>query len=76
MRIRKKNSRQADSFKYHCQIYKPFGGLDHCLDWCKKELKKDWRWELIDVSTDQRPGCYNFYFDNEKEFLAFIMRWQ
>lgn len=70
------HKRAAESFKFNCEITKPFGELDHCLSWCKQQLKTEWRWELLDVSSDQRPGRYKFYFDNESEFLAFVMKWR
>jgi len=35
----------------------------------------DWRWELLDVSSDIRPGRYVFYFDSERDMCAFSMKW-
>jgi hypothetical protein len=67
--------RTKESFKYTCEISKPFGHLDHVIDWCKSELAHDWRWQLVSVSTDQRPGVYVFYFDNEQDVLAFNLKW-
>jgi hypothetical protein len=67
--------RIAESFRYYREIAKPFGELDSVLAWCKAELTGDWRWRLIDVSTDQRPGVYIFYFDSERDYLAFVMKW-
>jgi hypothetical protein len=45
------------------------------LDWCKEELTADWRWQLIEVSSDRRPGRYCFLFDSERDYLAFVMKW-
>lgn len=67
--------RDRDSFAYAKDISKPAGVLEHVLDWCKKELEADWRWQLVDVSADYRPGRYIFYFDSERDFLAFMMKW-
>jgi hypothetical protein len=38
-------------------------------------MQDDWRWQLIDTSTDQRPGRYVFYFDNNKDYFAFVLKW-
>ena len=67
--------RSQDSFSYAREITKPFGQIELVLDWCKKELVDEWRWQLIDVSSDIRPGKYIFYFDNERDYLAFVLKW-
>ena len=67
--------RDRDSFNHTQEIAKPFGVLESVLDWCKEELTADWRWQLIEVSSDHRPGRYCFFFDSERDYLAFIMKW-
>jgi len=67
--------RDQDSFDHARTISKGFGVLEQVLDWCKKELTAEWRWQLIEVSSDQRPGRYIFYFDSERDCLAFTMKW-
>ena len=67
--------RDKDSFNYAKEIAKDFGVLEHVLDWCKEELVGEWRWQLIDVSTDRRPGRYCFFFDSERDCLAFTLKW-
>jgi hypothetical protein len=67
--------RDQDSFNYAQEIAKPFGVLESVLDWCKEELVEEWRWQLIEVSSDHRPGRYVFYFDSERDCLAFTMKW-
>lgn len=67
--------RLGDSFNHACEIHKPFGALENVLNWCKGELTADWRWQLVDVSSDIRPGRYIFYFDSERDYLAFVMKW-
>ena len=67
--------RIAESFRYHREIAKPFGKLDDVVLWCKTELQGDWRWQLIQASTDQRPGIYLFYFDSERDCCAFTLKW-
>ena len=69
------DSRNRESFLYSREIAKPFGELDRVIDWCKTEMVGDWRWQLVDVSSDRRLGRYVFYFDSERDFFAFTLQW-
>ena len=69
-------SRDKDSFRFAVEITKPWGRLEPILEWCKSETKDDWRWQMVDMSTDQRPGRYVFYFDGERDCLAFTLKWR
>lgn len=68
--------RDKESFAYTKEIVKPWGGLDTILAWCKTELTGDWRWQLVDVASDIRPGRYIFYFDSDRDCCAFTLKWQ
>ena len=67
--------RLGDSFNHACEIHKPFGVLEEILEWAKGALTAEWRWQLVDGSSDIRPGRYIFYFDSERDYLAFVMKW-
>lgn len=67
--------RDKDSFNHAVEISKPYGQIDNILDWAKAELTGDWRWQLIELSSFIRPGRYIFYFDNEKDYFAFVLKW-
>ena len=67
--------RRGESFRYAREILKPYGELDRVLAWCKTELTDEWRWQLIDQSSDRRPGRYIFYFDSDRDFFAFVLQW-
>lgn len=67
--------RPGESFGYAKEIHKAFGELDHVLAWCKTELTAEWRWQLIRTSTDREPGRYCFYFDSQRDFVAFLLQW-
>jgi len=67
--------RQAISFEHAVEITKPFGVIEQVLDWCKSGMINEWRWQLVEISSDRRPGRYIFYFDSEKDYLSFVMRW-
>ena len=44
------------------------------LDWAKQELVGEWRWQLCEVSSERRPGRYIFYFESERDYLAFLLK--
>jgi hypothetical protein len=67
--------RDRESFHYAREIEKPFGVIETVLNWCKSELQSDWRWQLIEMSSDIKPGRYCFFFDDEKDYCAFLMKW-
>jgi len=67
--------RDKESFAFAQECYRTWGHLNEVLDWCKSELTEDWRWQLVDMSTDIRPGRYIFYFDGERDCLAFTLKW-
>ena len=73
--IDKLDHRSKESFPYSREITKPLGVLDDIIAWSKTELIATWRWQLIEISTDTRPGRYVFYFDNERDFVAFTLHW-
>ena len=66
--------RDRDSFSFAKEIIKPFGAIELVLDWAKQELVGEWRWQLVETSSNNRPGRYIFYFDNERDYLAFLLK--
>ena len=63
-------------FNHACEINKPYGEIDKILDWNRSTLSGDWRWQMATHSTAKFPGRYVFYFDQERDFLAFILNWR
>jgi len=68
--------RDQKSFPYSHDLKKRSGILDNVISWCKDELTSDWRWQLVEMSSHQQPGRYIFYFDSERDYFAFLMKWQ
>jgi hypothetical protein len=64
----------AKGYNYALSISKPFGEIERVLEWCKQELTGDWRWQLVEVSSPARPGQYIFYFDLERDLVAFTIK--
>ncbi len=73
--VRQIDHRSRESFAFAREVVKAWGGLEPILAWCKTELTGDWRWQLVDMSSDIRPGRYIFYFDSDRDCLAFTLKW-
>lgn len=67
--------REKESFSFAREINKPYGTLDEIIRWCKTELVGDWRWQMVEMSSDRRPGRYIFYFDLDRDMCAFVLKW-
>jgi len=67
--------RNRESFHHAYEITKEFGVIETVLNWSKSELRGEWRWQLIEMSSDIKPGRYCFFFDDERDYLAFVMKW-
>ena len=63
-------------YNHVCEINKPYGEIDKILDWNKSSLSGDWRWQMTAHSTARTPGRYVFYFDQERDYLAFTLKWR
>mgnify|MGYP003349387617 CR=1 FL=1 len=69
------HQREKQSFNHAHEITKAFGVIEEVLNWCKSELVEDWRWQLVEMSSDIKPGRYIFYFDGDKDYFAFTLKW-
>lgn len=67
--------RQGASFIHAREIARPFGEIDQTIEWCKTELVGDWRWQVVTTSSDRAPGRYIFYFDSDRDAVAFALFW-
>jgi hypothetical protein len=63
------HTKGKETFTYAREISKPYGSLENILVWCKLETRADWAWQLIE------PGRYIFYFVNEQDYFAFLIKW-
>ena len=69
-------ARKKESFQYTIEITKPFGGIDFVIGWCMAEMLGDWRWQVLELSSDISPGRYCFYFDSSQDYCAFLLKWK
>lgn len=68
--------RPAESFDYTMRLERPWGWLDQAIAWCKTEMTGEWRWQIVSMSSDQRPGDYIFYFDTHRDYFTFCLKFQ
>jgi hypothetical protein len=57
-------------------LERPWGWLDQAIAWCKTEMTGEWRWQIVSMSSDQRPGDYIFYFDTHRDYFTFCLKFQ
>jgi hypothetical protein len=67
--------RSDTSFAHAREVFLDYGKIDTVVRWCKSECGQDWRWQIVDTSSDVRPGRYIFYFDSERDCCAFALKW-
>lgn len=62
-------------FGFACEISKSWGSLEPIIGWCKQELGQNWGWQIVENSGSATPGRYIFYFNDEKDYFAFVLKW-
>lgn len=55
-----------------------FGKLQSVVDWCERNCEEDWGYNTISNICVEYPyrihqGEYQFYFESERDFVAFTM---
>jgi hypothetical protein len=64
-------------YPYTTIIEQEWGELDNVLNWVKESLTGDYRWCIYEPSTfNCHPGKYQFYFDNEQDYMLFLLKWK
>lgn len=62
-------------FRFYQEIEKGAGIIDEVVDWCKSEISTEWRWQLLELSSSSRPGKYRFFFETERDYCSFLLKW-
>lgn len=68
-------SLDQSSFAHAYKISKPYGQIESMLLWARETLEQEWRWQLIECSSSYQHGLYIFYFDSEKDYMTFVLKW-
>lgn len=67
--------RSADTFLHQAECLLPYGQLDTVLNWCRSECSAEWRWKMKESASNIKSGHYGFYFDSERDAVAFSLQW-
>jgi len=57
---------------YTTKIYLPYGQLAKTIEWCKTNCKGEWKFGE-NPDTINSWTYYNFYFELEKDYVAFLL---
>lgn len=57
--------------KYNTNIKIGFGELKLMIDWCDTNCK-EWGYSVIE-SAGRDAGTYQFFFDEERDYINFIL---
>jgi len=64
-----------EGYPYAKTLYLPTGKIDAVVDWCKQELTPGWKWQILTSSSTDTPGVYSFFFHNDSDFFAFLLKY-
>lgn len=52
-------------------IHIDYGELQPILDWCDRNCESEYRY--LDIDYDSDAGRWEFLFESEKDYVAFLM---
>lgn len=58
---------------YKTSLSIPYGQLKDVISWCQTNCQEDWRFQETTNNIDPRLLHYDFYFENEKDYVAFLI---
>lgn len=61
----------ATAFKTSISI--PYGELKNVISWCQNNCQSDWRFQESLNSIDAFSLHYDFFFEDEKDYVAFVI---
>jgi hypothetical protein len=56
--------------KVDIELY--YGDLTPIINWCERNCTEEWGYNIIETPGSGK-GKYEFYFENDKDKVAFIM---
>jgi len=57
---------------YKTKLTIPYGKLRDIIEWCQSNSEHDWKYDIINIGGKD-PGLYEFVFDDEKDYVKFLM---
>lgn len=59
-------------FGYRCDIAIPYGELQSIIEWCQNNCNYNWHYKILNEAGSS-PGFYQFIFDNEVDYVNFLL---
>jgi hypothetical protein len=59
-------------FGYDCDITIPYGELQPIIEWCQHNCNYNWHYKVLN-EAGSAPGFYQFVFDNEVDYVNFLL---
>ena len=62
--------------QYKTEIIIGYGQLKPVIEWCERNCVADWRYSgdnMMDMIGDTAFFGYEFFFESEKDYVAFLM---
>lgn len=50
-----------------------YGQLQPIIDWCDRNCESDWRYVDLVGDQDSATGRWEFLFESERDYVAFLM---
>lgn len=66
----------VNSYPYTTITEQKWGQLDILLNWADQSLTGNYRWWIQEMAGKYTPGKYQFYFDNEQDYMLFLLKWK
>ena len=57
---------------YNAKLDIPYGQLATIIQWCEDNCQSDWKYNVIDYGGKD-PGSYEFLFNDEKDYVKFLL---
>lgn len=57
------------AFKVYINV--PYGELQHVVEWCDRNCAYDWRY--MEDPNGEMYNSWVFFFENERDYVAFTM---
>jgi|LakMenE18May11ns_1017448.scaffolds.fasta_scaffold9051103_2 hypothetical protein len=58
---------------FKSKIGLPYGKLQSILEWCKRNCTHEWKFEEDGNTMDTWEPKYTFYFESERDYVAFTL---
>lgn len=58
---------------FRTDIQLPYGHLGEVVEWCRNNCVSEWKFHEHHNTVDTFDPEYTFYFENERDYVAFLI---